>query len=48
MGLGKFVVEGKNIFAISLSSPAGKSLFDKKKEESIIINDIEDVIMEIF
>ena len=48
VGLGKFVVEGKNIFAISLSSPVGKSLFDKKKEESTIINDIEDVIMEIF
>ena len=39
---------GKNIFIISLSSPVGKSLFDKKKEESIIINDIEDEIIEIF
>ena len=48
VGLGKFIIEGKNIFIISLSSPVGKSLFDKKKEEPIIINDIEDEIIEIF
>ena len=48
VGLGKFIIEGKNIFIISLSSPVGKSLFDKKKEESIIINDTEDKIIEIF
>ena len=48
VGLGKFIIEGKNIFIISLSSPVGKSLFDKKKEESIIVNDIEDKIIEIF
>ena len=48
VGLGKFIIEGKNIFIISLSSPVGKSLFDKKKEEPIIINDIDDKIIEIF
>jgi len=42
-----FIIEGKNIFIISLSSPVGKNLFDKKKDESISINNVEDKIIEI-
>ena len=47
VGLGKFIIEGKNVFIISLSSPVGKNLFDKKKDELISINNIDGKIIEI-
>lgn len=47
IGLGNFIVEDKSIFMISLSSPVGKALLNKKKDESIIINNFEDKIIDI-
>ncbi len=45
--VGKITIENENYFAISTNSPIGKLLFGKQKNDSIIWNSAEILILEV-
>ncbi len=47
LGLGKFDVKEFSVFLISLSSPIGKIIINKKKGESFIFNNKVEIILDI-
>ena len=47
IGLGQYIIDDHSVFAISLSSPIGRILLDKKKGDSFIFNNNEEKIIDI-
>lgn len=47
IGLGKIVVEGKTIFAISSQSPLGQKLLGKKENDRVEVNGTQYIIQKI-
>ena len=47
IGLGQYIIDDHSVFAISLSSPIGKILLDKKKGDSFIFNNNTEKIIDI-
>ena len=47
MGLGQYIIDDHSVYAISLSSPIGKILLDKKKGDSFIFNNNTEKIIDI-
>ena len=47
IGLGQYIIDDHSVYAISLSSPIGKILFDKKKGDSFIFNNNTEKIIDI-
>ncbi|WP_298952520.1 transcription elongation factor [uncultured Nonlabens sp.] len=47
-GMGKLVVNGMDCFAVSLSSPIGQALKSKKKGDTIIFQNREVMILNVF
>ena len=48
IGLGKHTVDNNDIYIISLSSPIGKLLNNKKKGDKIVFNNNEELIEDIY
>tara|TARA_Y100000996_G_scaffold403498_1_gene376528 strand:- start:12225 stop:12671 length:447 start_codon:yes stop_codon:yes gene_type:complete len=47
IGLGQYIIDDHSVFAISLSSPIGRILLDKKKGDSFIFNNNAEKIIDI-
>ena len=47
IGLGQYIIDDHSVFAISLSSPIGRILLDKKKGDSFIFNNNTEKIIDI-
>ena len=47
LGLGQYIIDDHSVYAISLSSPIGKILLDKKKGDSFIFNNNTEKIIDI-
>ena len=47
IGLGQYIIDDHSVFAISLSSPIGRILLDKKKGDSFIFNNNKEKIIDI-
>lgn len=47
LSAGKMEVEDKTVYAISVASPLGKLLFNKKKGDTINLNNVAQTILEI-
>jgi len=47
VGLGPYIIDNHSVYAISLSSPIGKILLNKKKDDSFIFNDNKEKIIDI-
>lgn len=47
IGLGQYIIDDHSVYAISLSSPIGKILLDKKKGDSFIFNNNTEKIIDI-
>ena len=47
IGLGQYIIYEHSVFAISLSSPIGRILLDKKKGDSFIFNNNAEKIIDI-
>lgn len=47
IGLGQYIIDDHSVFAISLSSPIGKILLDKKKGDTFIFNNNTEKIIDI-
>ena len=47
VGLGQYIIDDHSVYAISLSSPIGKILLDKKKGDSFIFNNNTEKIIDI-
>ena len=47
IGLGQYIIDDHSVFAISLSSPIGRILLDKKKGYSFIFNNNAEKIIDI-
>ena len=47
IGLGQYIIDDHSVFAISLSSPIGRILLDKKKGDSFIFNNKTEKIIDI-
>tara|TARA_Y100000768_G_C23542960_1_gene480097 strand:- start:113 stop:559 length:447 start_codon:yes stop_codon:yes gene_type:complete len=47
VGLGQYIIDDHSVYAISLSSPIGKILLDKKKGDSFIFNNNKEKIIDI-
>ena len=47
VGLGNYIIDKKNIYVISLASPIGKILNNKKEGDTIIFNNKDEKIKEI-
>jgi len=45
---GKINIEGENYFAVSVSSPIGRSLLGKSAGTEFVFNNVKDIIKEIF
>ena len=48
IGLGKQIIDNNDIYVISLSSPIGKLLNNKKKGDKIVFNNKEELIENIY
>ena len=48
IGLGKQIIDNNDIYIISLSSPIGKLLNNKKKGDKIVFNNKEELIKDIY
>ena len=48
IGLGKQIIDNNDIYVISLSSPIGKLLNNKKKGDKIVFNNNEELIKNIY
>ena len=48
IGLGKQIIDNNDIYIISLSSPIGKLLNNKKKGDKIVFNNNEELIEDIY
>ena len=48
IGLGKQIIDNNDIYVISLSSPIGKLLNNKKKGDKIVFNNQEELIENIY
>ena len=48
IGLGKQIIDNNDIYIISLSSPIGKLLNNKKKGDKIVFNNKEELIEDIY
>jgi len=48
IGLGKQIIDNNDIYIISLSSPIGKLLNNKKKGDKIVFNNNEELIKDIY
>ena len=47
IGLGKYSIDNKSVFVISLTSPIGQILVDKKRGDHIIFNNKKEEIIDI-
>mgnify|MGYP001396975821 FL=1 len=47
IGLGKYSIDNKSVFVISLTSPVGQILVDKKRGDHIIFNNKKEEIIDI-
>ena len=48
IGLGKQIIDNNDIYIISLSSPIGKLLNNKKKGDKIVFNNNEELIEDLY